>query len=367
MSLPVIDDLESLFLRGTALLDVRAPVEFAQGAFPGSVNLPLLNDEERHQVGLCYKTRGQDAAIELGNRLVAGETRRQRIDAWYQHLKQRDDVALYCFRGGLRSRITQQWLYEQTGERFPLVKGGYKAMRQFLLATLERHTAEMPCLLLSGRTGSGKTRLLQTLAHKIDLEGLYHHRGSVFGRHVDDQPGQIDIENALAIELLKQQRQGRPTLVLEDEGVCIGGRRIPECLFQRMKQAPVIVLEVDFAQRVDIIFDEYVVQSCAEYQRALGAENGRQGWADGLLLSIDKIRKRLGGKAHGEIRALMLDALNAPPGHDDLSRHKQWIARLLQDYYDPMYDYQLSKKAQRIVFRGDWQAVQAFIGEHAGF
>ncbi|BCB71448.1 hypothetical protein HMEPL2_17990 [Vreelandella aquamarina] len=36
---------------------------------PGAVNLPLMVDEERHQVGIAYKQQGQQAAIALGEQL----------------------------------------------------------------------------------------------------------------------------------------------------------------------------------------------------------------------------------------------------------------------------------------------------------
>ena len=79
---PNTQDYQSLFLNDTPLLDVRAPVEFAQGAFPGAVNVPLMTDDERHQVGLQYKQRGQESAIRLGHQLVCGETKAARIARW---------------------------------------------------------------------------------------------------------------------------------------------------------------------------------------------------------------------------------------------------------------------------------------------
>ena len=105
--------LDSLFLDATPLLDVRAPVEFARGAFPGATNLPLLNDAEREQVGTCYKQHGQQSAIELGEKLISGDLREQRIHHWLDFARQYPHGHLYCFRGGLRSRTTQRWLSEK--------------------------------------------------------------------------------------------------------------------------------------------------------------------------------------------------------------------------------------------------------------
>ena len=110
-----LSDFRHIFLNDVSMMDVRAPIEFAQGAFPGVVNLPLMNDEERQKVGTCYKQRGQEAAIALGHSLVSGETKNGRIAAWAAFAKAHPHGVLYCFRGGLRSQITQQWLQSEAG------------------------------------------------------------------------------------------------------------------------------------------------------------------------------------------------------------------------------------------------------------
>ena len=363
MSLPQIEDFQQLFLGDVALLDVRAPVEYEQGAFPHTENIPILNDEERHEIGIRYKNQGQDSAIELGHRLVSGDVKESRIDAWADFFQQHPDAALYCFRGGMRSKLTQQWLYEKTGRKIPRVKGGYKALRQFLLQQLESASQQMRFYVLSGRTGVGKTLLLDRLERKIDLEKIYHHRGSVFGSHVDDQPSQIDIENRLAIELLKFQKKNVNTLVLEDESACIGARRIPENIFSSMRTSPILVLEASDDERIDIIFDEYITRALAEYCNACGEDEGFEKWAAYLRNALAKIQRRLGGKSYKELGQIMDEAISAQQQRNETGGHKTWIARLLLDYYDPMYDYQLSKKSHRVVFRGNQSQMLAFLKE----
>ncbi len=105
-------DYRRIFLHDIPLIDVRAPVEFQQGAFANAINLPLMNDEERQAVGTCYKQQGQQAAIALGYRLVNGRLREQRTAAWVAQCAQRPEGYIYCFRGGLRSQLVQQWLRE---------------------------------------------------------------------------------------------------------------------------------------------------------------------------------------------------------------------------------------------------------------
>ena len=197
MDLPQIDDYRSLFLNETLLLDVRAPIEFDQGAFPFTENLPLINDQERADIGLRYKNLGQDEAIELGHKLVQGKVKNARINNWSIFFEQHPEGALYCFRGGMRSKISQQWIYEKTGKIFPRIKGGYKAMRRFLIDELESSSQRIEPVMLGGRTGIGKTLFLKNIKQQIDLEEIFHQRGSVFGKHVTPQPTQIDIENNL--------------------------------------------------------------------------------------------------------------------------------------------------------------------------
>ena len=168
MDLPQTDDYRSLLLNDTALLDVRAPFEFNQGAFPFAENFPLINDLEREQIGIRYKGLGQDEAITLGHQLVQGEIKSQRVNHWQNFFKQHPHGALYCFRGGMRSKISQQWIYEKTGIIYPRVKGGYKAMRRFLIDELETSALDINPVMLGGRTGIGKTLLLKKLTQQIE-------------------------------------------------------------------------------------------------------------------------------------------------------------------------------------------------------
>lgn len=363
-SLPQVNDLHKLFVSGVALLDTRAPVEFAEGAFPSAVSLPLMSDAERKAIGTCYKTAGQDAAIKLGLELVSGEVKAQRVRQWQQFVADHPDGVLYCFRGGLRSRITQQWIYQQTGISYPRVQGGYKAMRRYLLQQLEALPAQIQPLILSGRTGSGKTILLKTLQQQIDLEGLANHRGSAFGPQVTPQPTQIDFENKLAIQLLQKVAAGQQTLVFEDESPNIGSVHLPKTLFQRLSQAQLVMLEVSNEERAALSYQEYVLDMVAAFNRQCGSEErGLQAFSDYLLGSLDKIKRRLGGARHAAVRKMMMDALDTQQWNGNTAAHQQWVEFILFDYYDPMYDYQIAKKSERLVFRGDKAAVREYLAE----
>ena len=172
--------VRDLLANGVPFIDLRAPAEFAKGTIPGAVNLPLLTDCERAQVGTTYKNSGRAAAVDVGHRLL-GETQRTcRTALWRQHADTHPGCWLYCWRGGLRSEIAQSWLAE-SGPAVPRVAGGFKALRAACVDVLANAPQSKHWLVLAGRTGSGKTALLNEFATGIDLEGLANHRGSAFG------------------------------------------------------------------------------------------------------------------------------------------------------------------------------------------
>ena len=366
MDLPLIDDYQQLFTSDTPLLDVRAPVEFRQGAFPHAQNLPLLNDEERRLIGIRYKERGQDKAIELGHTLVSGEVKESRVSQWAEFIHQYPQGALYCFRGGLRSKICQQWIAEKTGVAYPRIKGGYKALRRYLLNELDFAAQRMHVLLLSGRTGVGKTLLLNRIGAKIDLENIYHHRGSAFGKHATPQPSQIDVENTLAVALLKHRVRSINKLVLEDEAANIGSRRLPQSVVLKMQWAPLIILQAEISERVDIVFNDYILQALREHQTLLGQDLGFTAWAGNLRAALDKIQRRLGGERHQSIKSVLEDAVYQHLSRGDPQQHQVWIRLLLEHYYDPMYDYQLARKSERVLFRGNREEILDYLARCHG-
>lgn len=350
-----------IFLNDLPMMDARAPVEFSKGAFPGVLNLPLMDDSERQRVGTCYKQHGQDAAIALGHQLVSGQVKAERVATWAAFAKANPHGYLYCFRGGLRSQITQQWLTE-AGIDYPRVIGGYKAMRTFLLETTQQAVAECDFVILGGLTGTGKTDVLVQLNNSLDLEGHANHRGSSFGKRASGQPAQIDFENRLAIDLLKQRARGTEQFVLEDEGRMVGSCTVPLELYQGMQRYPLVWLEDAFEDRVERILRDYVVNLCAEFIALHGEEEGFRLYAERLLQSLSNIQKRLGGERYQRLLVIMQTALDEQRS-GAVALHRDWIAGLLREYYDPMYAYQRESKAARIEFAGDQAAVIAYLTE----
>lgn len=355
------NDYRSIFLNDTPMMDARAPVEFAKGAFPHVINLPLMDDIERQKVGTCYKQQGQQAAIALGHQLVSGETKAARIEAWATFAQANPDGYLYCFRGGLRSQTVQQWLKAEAGISYPLVLGGYKAMRSFLLETTEQAVAQCDFVLVGGMTGTGKTEVIAQLDNSLDLEGHANHRGSSFGKRATVQPQQIDFENALAIDLLRKRATGIQQFVLEDEGRIIGKSSLPLELYQGMQHFPMVWLEDSVEGRVERILKDYVIDLCAEFIALHGEESGFKAFAERLQQSLKNILKRLGGERYQRLAAIMDQALMEQESCGVVDLHRGWIEALLIEYYDPMYAYQRESKAGRIEFVGEQAAVVEFL------
>jgi tRNA 2-selenouridine synthase len=361
---PDLDNFQTLFVMDTPLLDVRSPIEFAKGSLPTAINAPLMEDSEREAVGICYEQSGQAAAVQLGHELVTGALKEARVARWKQFAEANPHGALFCFRGGLRSEITQQWLAE-AGINYPRIKGGYKSLRQWLSQKTETIIASTSLLLVGGQTGVAKTRLLnegnagRPIPGSIDLEGLANHRGSAFGRRITAQPTQIAFELAVGVALVQYQTGNHRFLILEDEGRLIGRCALPPPIHASRGQADWVRVEATLSERVNHSYDNYILGNLQEYM-ALGEPRAFEIFSKDLIDALERIRKRLGGKRHTELNRIMLDALtNHRQG--DPEQHKLWIEALLTDYYDPMYEHQMRQRALAPIFQGTQQEVTEFL------
>ncbi|GEC66825.1 tRNA 2-selenouridine synthase [Raoultella terrigena] len=351
-------DYRAILAADTPLIDVRAPVEFSQSALPAAVNLPLMDDEQRAAVGTCYKRQGAEAALALGHRLVNGDLRARRLQAWREACLRAPQGYLCCARGGQRSHIVQQWLRE-SGIDYPLIVGGYKALRQAAIQ-LTQELVQRPIVLIGGCTGNGKTQLVAARPDGIDLEGLAHHRGSSFGRTLREQHAQATFENHLAVAMLKKAAS-QHRWVLEDEGHMIGANHLPECLRDRMAQSPLAVVEDPFDVRLARLREEYFDRMHRDFMAAYGEEQGWQEYSAYLHHGLFAIRRRLGLQRFAQLTALLDDALVEQLRTASTDAHFAWLVPLLKEYYDPMYRYQLGKKAEKIIFRGTWQDVASWL------
>jgi tRNA 2-selenouridine synthase len=236
------------------LVDVRSPVEYLHGHIPGAINIPLFDDHERAEIGTLYKIKGKEEAVMRGIEIVS-----PKLAGFIRSVKEkkgdRPNVYIYCFRGGMRSS-SFCWLMDTAGLNAIKLEGGYKQYRSL---ACQLFSDPFNIILIGGSTGSGKTEVLKKLyaSHQVaDLEGLAHHKGSVFGFiGQPEQPPQQQFENHL-YDVLRVIDRSQP-LFLEDESFAIGSVKLPFPLWIQMKEAPIIKLMVPFELRVKRLVAEY--------------------------------------------------------------------------------------------------------------
>jgi tRNA 2-selenouridine synthase len=240
------------------VVDVRSPAEFALDHVPGAVNCPALDNEERARVGTVYKQGSPFEARKIGAALVAKNVARH-LETHFAPRDQRWRPLIYCWRGGKRSGAMTLVLRE-IGWDAASLEGGYQSYRRGLLAQLEDLPTRFRYRVICGPTGSGKSRLLQTLASRgaqvLDLEALARHRGSVLGDMPGDaQPSQKMFES-LVWNALRHFDAARPVFV-EAESRRIGALRVPEVLLGCMRTSSCVRIEAPVAERVRFLIAEY--------------------------------------------------------------------------------------------------------------
>ncbi len=349
------DNYRKIVTQKLPLIDLRTPKEYKKGSFLNSINLYLMDDKEREKVGIEYKLKGEEAAKRLGYSLVSGKIKEERVKKWGEFLKSYPNANIFCWRGGLRSKIVQEWIYDAFKIDVPRIKGGYKAFRNYLLLESANIASKKDFIILGGRTGSNKTILLREFNNSLDLEKLANHRGSAFGGNITPQPTQINFENNLYYDLINLDEQNINKILIEDESQNIGKRHIPHFIFNNFKRAKIILLYLPFEKRVENIFNEYVIKAQLIYQ------DSDISWIDTIRANLLKIKKRLGLERFNKIKASIEAAWRHQLRFSDLSYHKEWIKLLLKWYYDPLYDFQIQKRDERVEFIGSFEEVREYL------
>ena len=242
-----------------AILDARSPAEFAEDHRPGAINWPVLDDEQRRVVGTLYVQTSSLEARKLGAAMAARNIA-DHLDRWIADKPRDWQPLVYCWRGGQRSG-SLAWFLDQIGFRTAKLQGGYKGFRAVVRQDLADWPARFDFRVLAGRTGSGKTRLLQSLAAEgaqvLDLEALACHRGSILGGLPGQpQPTQKAFDNRLW-QAMRTLDASRPVFV-ESESKKIGRLQVPDALIERLHQHGQ-VLRVDMADdaRVQLLLEDY--------------------------------------------------------------------------------------------------------------
>lgn len=307
-----LDQFSSTLDRFDLVIDVRSPAEFALDHIPGAVNFPVLNNEERAQIGTLYKQVSPFAAKKLGAALVS----RNIADHLERHLLEMPREwrpLIYCWRGGERSGAFTHIL-NRIGWKAMQLEGGYQGFRRIVIDDLTTASSQFSFLVVCGMTGSGKTRVLREAqglgAQVLDLEALAIHRGSVLGNEPNiEQPTQKGFETALW-NALRCLDPAKPVLV-ESESKKVGGVHVPDALMEKIRDGACIELRSSTQTRVAWLLHEY----------------------DHFLKDTDKLKKKLAllTAHYGKVQIAQWGQ-----AIDD-GQFPQLVEELLIKHYDPSY------------------------------
>jgi tRNA 2-selenouridine synthase len=301
------------------LIDVRSPSEYYKGHMPNSINIPLFDNDERSIIGTIYKKEGREKAVIEGLKILE-----KKIDFLLDNLfisidkhkiiqdvnNNKSLIRIYCSRGGMRSRSIA-WLLEKYRMKPVTLNGGYKKYRRWILDSFSK---KWNIVIIGGKTGTGKTRLLSLLDkynyQTIDLEGFACHRGSTFGGlGMKEQPSNEKFENKIGEKLYSFRSINN--IFIEAESANIGKCKIPHELFNQMKSSRRIEIIRSESNRLDELIDTYSGFKKEELQE-----------------SVLRIKKRLGPQR----TKIALESIN----------NEKWdlVCRSVLDYYDKCYEYE---------------------------
>jgi tRNA 2-selenouridine synthase len=318
--------------RGALLVDARSPSEHADATIPGALNVPILDDAERSEIGTLYKQEGKQAARRCGVEIVA-----PKIPALIDRIASArppgsPPVVVFCWRGGMRSRALTQFL-ELAGIPARQLAGGHKAFRGLVRDFFEQGEWGR-LIVLRGLTGVGKTALLQELAavgHPVvDLEGLANHRGSAFGHlGLAPQPTQRMFEALLWDALRRVPADGYA--VAEGESRHIGRLALPLRVYQSLQTEVSLWIESSLEMRIHNILADYPARDVLreEFARPVRA-----------------LKDRLGKQVVEELVGLLQNG-----------EWEELVRRLMIDYYDPLYRHTFPERRIEVTMDGDASGV----------
>lgn len=311
-----VDVKKALNILGAIFVDVRSEMEFREATIPGSINIPLLNDEERVRVGTIYKQKGQDFAKRQGLEIISPKLF-DMLNVYDNLVRPGKKVILFCWRGGMRSRFVA-FMLDMMGFDVYRVNGGYKEYRRFVNRYLNRDLLHR-AVVLHGLTGVGKTLVLKKLEAMgvpvLDLEGLAVHRGSVYGKvGLPPSPSQKMFEGLVFKGLKEAEQNG--LFIVECESRRLGNILVPTTIMNVMKKGYKVILYAPLKIRIQRSLQEYFNEDDKE-------KNINQ-----LIKATGSLIKYLGTKNIQMLHELIVT------GQVDKA-----VEFLLVKYYDPLYKY----------------------------
>ncbi len=326
-------EAEDLYgLRNPLIIDVRSPSEFAAERIPEAINIPLLSDAERVQIGTVYKCEGDLIARRQALSIIAPKIP-EIIEEILNYKERTRAIVVHCWRGGLRSEAVSSVL-SIAGIPSYRLSGGYKAWRNMVLKDLVEGRYDFAPIALYGFTGAGKTALLHELSKQqfqvLDLEVIANHRGSTFGGlGLDEQPSQKNFEAELWNQLRMLDRS-KPVFI-EAESRKLGKLSLPDQILKKIKESPAILVESSLQARATRITHDYL-NACKSKEIAIKE----------ALSMLSRLNEALGKSRVEEIKRFLNDGLI------ELA-----VQTLLVEYYDPLYSKSLKNRSFKLTICND--------------
>jgi tRNA 2-selenouridine synthase len=301
----------------STIIDARSESEYALDRLPAAANWPTLNDHQREEVGTEYV---QISAFDARKRgaVMAARNIAQHIETHCADKPKNWKPLIYCWRGGQRSGSLSLVL-SQIGFDVHIIDGGYKAFRAVMVADIARLATMFNYRVICGPTGSGKTRLLTSLAaagaQVLDLEALAEHRSSVLGLIPGQpQPSQKQFDTRIW-NALSQLDPGK-VVWAESESKKVGNVSVPDALMTALRASACARLELPIEERVKLLMEDYdfFVKDPAFFCARLDVLKDLRGAA-----IIDDWKARVhAGKVEGVVRELL--ELHYDPGYATSTR-----------------------------------------------
>ncbi|WP_169083906.1 tRNA 2-selenouridine(34) synthase MnmH [Paenibacillus sp. PL91] len=304
--------------RELVLIDVRSPSEYNEASIPGSLNIPIFDDQERAEIGTLYKQVSVQAAKERGLEIVSAKL--PTFIKTFANIS--ENKAVFCWRGGMRSKTTATVL-SLMGIRVYRISGGYRAYRQYVVEQLKEIRFEPQTFVIHGNTGSGKTTILRKMKQNghsvLDLEGLAGHRGSIFGAIGLKANNQKTFDSLLLDDLLAYEQS--PYVLFEAESRRIGNITVPDLMADLRTKGHHISLELPLEARVNQIIEDY------------------KPWEniDECMRSFRIIKSRIHTPVAAEIEACLMS-----------EKYHSAVELLLTYYYDPKYSYSSNEHDEQV-------------------
>ncbi len=311
---------EALCIKNSVIIDVRSQKEYLESHITTAINIPILSNSTREEVGIIYKKFGREQAIKKGLDLTSPKL--SKIIEQFMKIDNDKNIILYCARGGLRS-LSIYNILSTFREKVYIIDGGYKAYRNYIIDTLDNVIKNIKFYVLQGHTGVGKTIILREFekngGNVLNLEEIAKNAGSVFGNIPFDkeQPSQKQFENNLFYHLTKDDKI--KLLFTEAENRRIGKVLLPECFYIKLINSERILISTNIKNRIYNIKQDYF--------KFLNFDD------KSFENAIKKLKKILGNKKVEELT------------HELKNKNIDYvIEELMINYYDKLYDKYIDDK-----------------------